>query len=103
MPTTSSSQNVPDRAATLWQPETEHRQPRYLHMSTDSKSSDAPEAQNNARKDPDAWVTGDESMTGAQAPYLKTLCDEAGEASTLASLRRKRRSTSTSCRRRRGA
>jgi len=42
-------------------------------------------------------------MTGAQAPYLKTLCDEAGEASTLASLRRKRRSTSTSCRRRRGA
>jgi hypothetical protein len=80
MPTTSSSQNVPDRAATLWQPETEHRQPRYLHMSTDSKSSDAPEAQSNARKDPDAWVTGDESMTGAQASYLKTLCDEAGEA-----------------------
>ena len=33
----------------------------------------------NAEKDPDDWVTGDESMTGAQASYLKTLCEEAGE------------------------
>ena len=32
----------------------------------------------NARKDPDEWVTGDESMTGAQASYLKTLSEEAG-------------------------
>jgi hypothetical protein len=24
----------------------------------------------NTRKDPDEWVTGDESMTGAQASYL---------------------------------
>ena len=31
------------------------------------------------RKDPDEWVTGDESMTGAQASYLKTLAQEAGE------------------------
>ena len=30
----------------------------------------------NAEKDPDTWVTGDESMTGAQASYLKTLCAE---------------------------
>ncbi len=35
--------------------------------------------QSNTRKDPDQWVTGDESMTGAQASYLKTLSDEAGE------------------------
>lgn len=33
----------------------------------------------NTQKDPDEWVTGDESMTGAQASYLKTLADEAGE------------------------
>ncbi len=34
----------------------------------------------NAAKDPDDWVTGDEPMTGAQASYLKTLSEEAGEA-----------------------
>ena len=33
----------------------------------------------NAQKDPEDWVTGDESMTGAQASYLKTLSEEAGE------------------------
>jgi len=33
----------------------------------------------NAQKTPDAWTTGDEPMTGAQASYLKTLCEEAGE------------------------
>lgn len=32
-----------------------------------------------AEKDPEAWVTGDESMTGPQASYLKTLSHEAGE------------------------
>lgn len=33
----------------------------------------------NAAKDPDEWVTGDEAMTGAQASYLKTLSQEANE------------------------
>lgn len=33
----------------------------------------------NAQKDPDTWTTGDETMTGAQASYLRTLCEEAGE------------------------
>ena len=33
----------------------------------------------NTQKDPDEWVTGSESMTGAQASYLKTLSEEAGE------------------------
>ncbi len=33
----------------------------------------------NTVKDPDDWTTGDETMTGAQASYLKTLCEEAGE------------------------
>ena len=36
-------------------------------------------APTNTRKDPDSWVTGNESMTGAQASYLKTLSEEAGE------------------------
>lgn len=31
------------------------------------------------QRDPDEWVTGDESMTGPQASYLKTLSTEAGE------------------------
>ena len=33
----------------------------------------------NAEKDPSDWTTGGETMTGAQASYLKTLCEEAGE------------------------
>jgi len=33
----------------------------------------------NAEKDPDTWTTGGEEMTGAQASYLKTLSEEAGE------------------------
>ncbi|QUS35190.1 DUF3072 domain-containing protein [Falsirhodobacter algicola] len=33
----------------------------------------------NAEKNPEDWVTGDEAMTGAQASYLKTLSEEAGE------------------------
>ena len=33
----------------------------------------------NTQKAPDEWVTGDESMTDAQASYLRTLATEAGE------------------------
>ena len=33
----------------------------------------------NTEKDRSEWVTGDEPMTGAQASYLKTLSQEAGE------------------------
>ena len=47
-------------------------------MSTNPKIPD-PEAPSNVEKPPEEWVTGDESMTGAQASYLKTLCEEAGE------------------------
>ena len=36
-------------------------------------------AGDNTEKHPDEWVTGDEPMTGAQASYLKTLSEEAGE------------------------
>jgi hypothetical protein len=34
----------------------------------------------NAEKDPSDWVTGEEPMTGAQASYLKTLAEQAGES-----------------------
>ncbi|MBA2529286.1 MAG: DUF3072 domain-containing protein [Euzebyales bacterium] len=33
----------------------------------------------NTAKDPEDWVTGEEAMTGAQASYLRTLSEEAGE------------------------
>jgi len=33
----------------------------------------------NTEKDPADWVSGDEPMTGAQASYLTTLCEEAKE------------------------
>lgn len=36
-------------------------------------------APSNIEKDPHDWVTGDETMTGAQASYLRTLSEEAGE------------------------
>ncbi len=47
-------------------------------MSTNPKTptDDTP---SNTVKDPDAWTTGEETMTGAQASYLKTLSEEAGE------------------------
>ena len=37
------------------------------------------EGPSNVEKDPQEWTTGDEAMTGAQASYLKTLCEEADE------------------------
>ena len=47
-------------------------------MSTDPKTPDDATPSNTV-KNPDDWTTGDETMTGAQASYLKTLCEEAGE------------------------
>ena len=43
--------------------------------------SDTPKSDpvSNAEKDPENWTTGDERMTGAQASYLKTLSEEAGQ------------------------
>jgi hypothetical protein len=43
------------------------------------KLSTPDEPTSNMLKDPEDWVTGDEPMTGAQASYLKTLSEEAGE------------------------
>ncbi|HEX2941423.1 MAG TPA: DUF3072 domain-containing protein [Rhodopila sp.] len=49
-------------------------------MSDNPKSTHDPHTPSNTEKDPDDWVTGEETMTGAQASYLKTLCEEAHEA-----------------------
>ena len=46
---------------------------------TQNQQPQQAEAPNNLEKDPDEWATGGEPMTGAQASYLKTLSDEAGE------------------------
>lgn len=49
--------------------------------TTQTDAADDPKGhpEGNAVKDPDTWTTGDEAMTGAQASYLKTLSEEAGE------------------------
>ena len=54
---------------------------RSLFMTNNPKIDLANEqAQpSNAIKDPSDWTTGGETMTGAQASYLKTLCEEAGQ------------------------
>lgn len=46
---------------------------------TKQQSAGSEQQDASARKDPDQWVTGDESMTGPQASYLRTLAQEAGE------------------------
>ena len=48
-------------------------------MSKDPKTNTDTSLPSNAEKDPNDWATGAETMTGAQASYLKTLCEEAGE------------------------
>jgi hypothetical protein len=48
-------------------------------MSDHPKGTADPAIPSNTQKDPDDWTTGSETMTGAQASYLKTLCEEAGE------------------------
>ena len=49
-------------------------------MSTDVTDDPKQHPTGNAVKDADHWLTGDEPMTGAQASYLETLSEEAGEA-----------------------
>lgn len=48
--------------------------PRTVKTSGGTSGGESP-----AAKDNDAWVTGDEPMTGPQASYLETLADQAGE------------------------
>ena len=46
---------------------------------TDANPKLDPHPGSNTEKDPADWVSGDDPMTGAQASYLKTLSEEAGE------------------------
>ncbi len=60
------------------------KNPKQTPATPDDAADESPPAASeavpsNTVKDPDNWTTGDESMTGAQASYLKTLCEEAGE------------------------
>lgn len=48
-------------------------------MSTSVSEDPKQHPTGNAVKDPEDWVTGDQPMTGAQASYLQTLSEEAGE------------------------
>ena len=48
---------------------------KTTHIDADPKAHPT----GNAEKDPHTWTTGGEEMTGAQASYLKTLSEEAGE------------------------
>jgi hypothetical protein len=50
-----------------------------MPMSHDDNPKLDPDPGSNTQKAPEDWTTGDEPMTGAQASYLKTLCEEAGE------------------------
>ena len=53
------------------------KQKQQDHHAENPKTD--PEPGSNTVKDPADWTTGDEKMTGAQASYLKTLSEEAGE------------------------
>ena len=50
--------------------------------ATDNPKLD-PDPPTNMQKEPDQWVSGDDPMTGAQASYLKTLCEQAGDAESF--------------------
>jgi hypothetical protein len=63
--------------------------------------SQEPLQRSNTEKDPDDWVTGGEQMTGAQASYLQTLSQEAGEEFDASLSKAEASSASTSSRRRR--
>jgi hypothetical protein len=55
----------------------EQHRDRQERNDTSTRADDS--VPTNTQKAPDQWVTGNESMTGAQASYLKTLSEEAGE------------------------
>ena len=51
------------------------------HATHNPKLDDHPGS--NTVKAPDQWTSGEDPMTGAQASYLKTLSEEAGEAASF--------------------
>jgi hypothetical protein len=57
-------------------------------MSDNAEHTDNPKTEpnpgSNTEKPVEDWVSGGEPMTGAQASYLKTLSEEAGDAEAFA-------------------
>jgi hypothetical protein len=51
---------------------------------TDANPKLDPHPGSNTEKPADQWVSGADPMTGAQASYLKTLSEEAGEPEAFA-------------------
>jgi hypothetical protein len=49
------------------------------HIRVSNENPKQQEPRGNQDKEPGDWVTAEEPMTGAQASYLKTLSEEAGE------------------------
>ena len=54
------------------------RRAHFVQASYGQPVSETPDPTQNAEKDPETWVTGDEPMTGPQKSYLQTLAREAG-------------------------
>jgi hypothetical protein len=52
---------------------------RVADLRKDNPKLD-PDPGSNTKKPPEEWVSGAEPMTGAQASYLTTLCEEAKRA-----------------------
>jgi hypothetical protein len=52
-------------------------------MSSSNPKVDAG-THSNLEKDPEDWTSGDDPMTDAQASYLKTLSEQAGEPDQFA-------------------
>jgi hypothetical protein len=48
-------------------------------MGVYERMSENEQVNQNAEKDPEKWVTGDEPITGPQESYLNTLAQEADE------------------------
>ncbi len=60
-------------------PSAKHSEHAAHNPKMGASEADGQSLPSNAEKNPDDWTTGGETMTGAQASYLKTLCEEAGE------------------------
>ena len=54
-------------------------QSKTQHPKTNQNPKLHPNPPTNTAKASDEWVSGDDPMTGAQASYLKTLGEEAGD------------------------
>jgi hypothetical protein len=63
----------------LWRPDPRSKRERRLIVTDLRKENPKldPAPGSNTAKPPEEWVSGSEPMTGAQASYLTTLCEEA--------------------------